>query len=101
MGKSLRLTIGSVAIAQDSQRPVGKTETGLAASDLGLTPPGYDLTPLRGCADSGAHGGIHLGLTPPGYDLSPLRGCADSGLHRGIDLGLTPLVLTIIVPTIM
>ncbi len=43
---------------------------------LGLTPPGYEMPPLRGW-----EGGkeprrcfMHLGLTPPGYDMPPLRG---------------------------
>jgi hypothetical protein len=46
-----------------------------ARRNLGLTPPGYGLSPLRGSirAGLGARAGT-LGLTPPGYGLPPLRG---------------------------
>ncbi len=39
---------------------------------LGLTPPGYELPPLRGWQIPSIS--PPLGLTPPGYELPPLRG---------------------------
>jgi hypothetical protein len=57
---------------------------------LGLTPPGYILPPLRGCGAEDLPCTVVLGLTPPGYRLPPLRGCGAEDLPRATLLGLTP-----------
>jgi hypothetical protein len=60
---------------------------------LGLTPPGYNMPPLRGWegGDEKRPRSINLGLTPPGYNMPPLRGWNRAFRRlRSINLGLTP-----------
>src|SRR5271169_3973295 len=70
-----------------SQRVLMRRSPGARTADLGLTPPGYTMSPLRGLECVSART-AHLGLTPPGCTMSPLRGleCVSA---RTAHLGLT------------
>ncbi len=89
---SWRPPVANLAGSEPRPEPVGEVRTQSACgsrwrsiglecgrpSGLGLTPPGFTMSPFWGLGYGGAIG-HDLGLTPPGFTMSPLWGLGYGG----------------------